>query len=934
MRLFSNEPALLRRLWAWTACVVMGTPAGLYAQSYVISTFAGGSPAPATAAATGTVIGYPGRVYANSAGNIYFTALNSVFMLSSGVITRIAGNGRPGYSGDGGPATSAQLNGPQGLAFDSAGDMYIADTLNQVVRMVSAASGTITTVAGTGTPGLNGDYGPATQALLQLPTAVAVDASGNLYICDSANNAIRQVSASTGLIVPYLGNYIQGFAGDTTGQISLNDPTDIFFDSAWNLWIADYGNGRIREYGTNGIASTVVGGGTTYTEGGFALAAALAGPHGVVVDSASNIYIADADDNRVFKVTASTSRINTLAGTGSYGFSGDGGAANAALLNTPTSVAIDPSGNVYFVDLYNARVRMVSTSGTVTTIAGNGGISYSGDGGAAENAIMNGPTSVAYSSTGTYIADTGNQRIRQVSTGGTISTVAGTGTPGFSGDNGPASNAQLSYPNAVAVDASGFLYIADTGNQRVRKVVNGTINTIAGNGTSGYSGDGGSAVNANLNAPSGLVVDNAGDVYIADFGNQVVREVSVSGTISTIAGNGTQGYSGDGGNATAAQLNGPLGLALDSSGNLYIADSGNHVVRVVTPGGNISTFAGNNVLGYSGDSGPALQAELSTPAGLVFDSSGNLYVSDSGVSVVRMVAPGGVITTIAGTGSAGYTGDGGPATQATFDVIAGLTLDTSGDLYVADSGNSVVRLLQPVAPAPSTGVIVNAASNTLGPIAPGEAVTVFGSGIGPASVITSQPDQLGNIPQQLAGTVVYFNGVPAPIVYTWTRQIGVVVPYEVTPGTSKVAVKFGDQVSLELPVNVASSAPALYTANGSGQGQAMAVNRDTGVANTVATPVLHGSLITLYVTGAGDVSPSAPDGSPNGAGLAHPLLPVTATIGGVSATVSYAGGDNGLAPGMIRVDVSVPTNVSGNAVPVAVNVGDASSQSGVTIAVQ
>ena len=931
MRLFWGKPAARRRWWALWACLGVAAPAGLYAQSYVISTVAGGSPAPATAAATSTVIGMPGRVRLDSAGNVYFTALNSVFKLSSGVLTRVAGNGRPGYSGDGGPATSAQLNGPQGIAFDSAGDMYIADTLNQVVRMVAASSGNITTVAGNGTPGLDGDYGQATQAVLHLPTAVAVDASGNLYICDSANNAIREVT--NGLMIPYLGNYIQGYAGDTTGQISLNNPSDIFFDGSGNLWIADYGNGRIREFGTNGIASTVVGGGSTFTENGFPLATALAGPHSVAVDSANNIYIADADDNRIFKVTASTNRITTLAGTGSYGFSGDGGAANAAPLNTPTSLALDPSGNVYFIDLYNARVRMVSSSGTLSTVAGNGGAYYSGDGGPAQNAIMNGPASVAFSSTGAYIADTVNQRIRQVSTSGIISTVAGSGAPGFSGDNGPAAKAQLFYPYGIAVDASGFLYIADTGNQRVRKVVNGTINTIAGNGTSGYSGDGSSAVNASLNAPVSLAVDSAGNVYISDFGNHVVREVSVSGIISTIAGNGTQGYSGDGAKATAAQLNGPEGLALDSSGNLYIADSGNHVVRMVTPTGAISTFAGNNGLGYSGDGGQAIQAQLATPTGLAIDSAGNLYISDSGVNVVRRVAPGGVITTVAGTGSAGYSGDGGPATQATFDAAAGIALDNAGSLYVTDAGNNVVRLLQPVSPSPSAGAVVNAASNALGPIAPGEAVTLYGSGIGPANVTSSQPDPLGNVPDQLAGTVVYVNGVPAPIVYTWTRQIGVVIPYEVTPGTARVAVKFGNQISLDLPVKIVSSAPALYTADGSGQGQALALNHDTGTINTAATPVAHGSLITLYITGAGAISPVAPDGSPNAAGLAHPLLPVTATVGGVPTTVAYAGGDNGLAPGMIRLDVSVPSDVSGSAVPVVVKVGDASTQTGVTIAV-
>ncbi len=704
------------------ACALMGAPGTLLAQSYVVSTVAGGSPAPATGAATSAALGLPGRVATDPSGNVYFTALNSVFRLSSGTLTRVAGNGRPGYSGDNGPATSAQLNAPQGLFIDTAGDIYIADSQNQVVRYVAASTGIITTVAGNGTPGSNGDYGVPTSAQLHLPTAVAVDSSGALYICDSANNVIRQVA--NGTIVPYLGNYIPGFTGDTTSEISLNNPTDIFFDNAWNLWIADYGNGRIREFGTDNITATVVGGGTTYTEGGFPLATALAGPHSVRVDTAGNIYIADLDDNRVRIVTQSTGRITTLAGTGPLGFTGDGGAANAAQINTPTSIAIDAAGNLTFVDLYNSRVRAVSSSGTINTVAGNGSTYYSGDGGAAQNALMNGPAAVAVSSSGVYIADTSNQRIRQINLAGTISTIAGNGTSGFAGDNGPAASAQVSFPSALAVDASGFVYIADTGNQRVRKIVNGTITTIAGNGSSGYTGDGAAATSATLNSPSGLVVDGAGNVYISDYGNNAVRKVSAAGVITTVAGSGSQGYSGDGFAATSAQLNGPLGLALDASGNLYIADSLNHVVRIVSPSGTIATFAGTGGLGNLGDGGLAVNALLSTPTGLAVDLLGNLYISDSGVSGVRVVTAAGSITTIAGNGTSGYSGDGGPGNKAQFKSIAGIATDVQGDIYVADRGNNAIRLLQLVSPVPSTGAVISAASKLVGALAPGESVTI------------------------------------------------------------------------------------------------------------------------------------------------------------------------------------------------------------------
>jgi len=923
----------MRLCWGLVACAQFGT---LWAQSYVISTVAGGAPAPATASATSVAIDLPGRVAADPSGNIYFTSLNSVFRLSNGAITRVAGNGEPGYSGDGGAALSAQLNDPQGLAIDSAGDIYIADMQNQVVRYVAAATGIITTVAGNGTPGLNGDYGPPLQAQLDLPTAVALDANHNLYICDSANNVIRWIS--NGVITPYLGNYIPGDAGDGGSSISLNNPTDIFFDSQWNLWIADSGNGAVREYGTNSITSTVVGGGTTYTEDGFATASVLGNPRSVAVDSSGNVYIADAADNRVRKVTTANllgpaAKITTLAGAGSYGFSGDGAAANLAEINTPSGVGVDQAGDVYIVDLFNFRVRMVNSSGVISTVAGNGVLRYAGDGGPAQTAQMRGPSAVAVSTAGVYIADTDNQRIRQINTSGTISTVVGNGTPGFAGDGAAATSAQVSFPAAVATDASGNLYFADTNNQRVRKVVSGTISTVAGNGTTGYTGDGGSAVNATLNSPSGLAFDKAGNLYIADFSNNVVRKVS-NGVISTFAGSGLQGYVGDGGQATAAGLHGPLGLAFDAAGNLYIADSGNHAVRIVTPGGVISTFAGNGNLGDTGDGGLAINAQMANPYGVAVDASGNVDISDSGADRIRQVSPAGVITTIAGNGTAGYAGDGGPGTSAKLSAVEGIAFDTQGDLYLADQGNNVIRMLQLALPVPSAAAIVNAASNLVGPVAPGEWVTIYGSGLGPTTLITSQPTPTGATPLQLAGTVISFNGVPAPIFYTWSQQVGVVVPYEVTPGSASVGVQFVNQASAQLSVTVAASAPGLFTANGSGTGEALAFDRTTGTWNTVTSPASQGNVISLYATGAGDVTPTEPDGTPDSPGLAVPLLPVTATIGGVTASVVYVGGDTGLPPGMIRVDVAVPGGVHGSAEPVAVKIGAASSQTGVTVALQ
>jgi sugar lactone lactonase YvrE len=348
--------------------------------------------------------------------------------------------------------------------------------------------------------------------------------------------------------------------------------------------------------------------------------------------------------------------ITTFAGGGV----GDGGPAVNAAVNNPSAVAVDTAGNLYITDSGNNRVRKVSTSGTITTVAGNGTPGFSGDGGPAADASLNNPSAVAVDSAGNlYIADAHNHRVRKVSVSGTITTIAGTGGFGYSGDGGSATSAELYFPQGVAVDAAGNLFIADTNNDRVRKVsVSGTITTVAGNGS---SGDGGPAIDASLSFPQGVVVDAAGNLYIADTSNHRVRKVSVSGTITTIAGVGSSGYSGDGGSAIDATVFFPRGVAVDAAGNLFIADTSNHRVRKVSVSGTITTVAGN---GSSGDGGPAIDASLSFPQGVVVDAAGNLYIADINNHRVRKVSVSGTITTVAGNGTPGFSGDGGPATKA------------------------------------------------------------------------------------------------------------------------------------------------------------------------------------------------------------------------------------------------------------------------------
>ena len=330
----------------------------------------------------------------------------------------------------------------------------------------------------------------------------------------------------------------------------------------------------------------------------------------------------------------------TVAGTGTVGYSGDNGPAVSATFASPSAVAYDASGNLYIADSNNNVVRMVSPSGTVTTVAGTGQQGFGGDGGLATSALLDTPTGIAVDAHGNlYIADSHNNRIREVS-GGTITTIAGNGVAGFSGDGGAATSAGLDLPSAVAVDASGNLYIADTNNDRIREVSGGTISTVAGNGVQSFAGDGGAATAASLDSPTGVAVDASGNLFIADRHNQRIREVS-SGVITTVAGSGavnfSGSYSGDGGSATAATLARPSGIAIDAAGNLYIADTDNQRLRKVG-GGAIATIAGSGTQGYGGDAGAATAALLNTPRGAAIDGQGNVVVADELNQRLRSVA--------------------------------------------------------------------------------------------------------------------------------------------------------------------------------------------------------------------------------------------------------------------------------------------------------
>ncbi|GGG86553.1 NHL repeat-containing protein [Edaphobacter dinghuensis] len=341
---------------------------------------------------------------------------------------------------------------------------------------------------------------------------------------------------------------------------------------------------------------------------------------------------------------ADAQTISTYAGNGTAGFSGNGGAATSAEIDFPSGVGTDSSGNLYIADFDNNRVRKVTLStGIITAFAGNGTVGYSGDGGAAVNAEFEYPYDVAVDSSGNaYISDSSGCRVRKVVPAGTISTIAGNGNCGYSGDGGAATSAEL-IPTGIAVDSSGNVYIADGNNSRIRKVTvsTGIITTVAGNGTAGDTGDGGAATSAELDTPYGVAVDGSGNIYIADVSANVIRKVTAStGIISRVAGNGTRGYSGDGGAATSAELEQPRGITVDSSANIYIADSLNYRIRKVTAStGIITTYAGDGTRGYSGDGGSPTAAELNVPYDVAVGSSGVIYIADQYNSRIRAVTP-------------------------------------------------------------------------------------------------------------------------------------------------------------------------------------------------------------------------------------------------------------------------------------------------------
>src|SRR2546425_11373876 len=496
------------------------------------------------------------------------------------------------------------------------------------------------------------------------------------------NGAAQTITTYAGPPVPVLGALAPTQYFDRTEGIAP--------DSAGGFYFSSSPENRVYRVAADGVLSLIAGTGTSgfSGDGGPAVSARLSYPGNLVVDGGGNLYIADWGNDRIRKVNTE-GIISTIAGNGKERFEGDGGAATPASLNGPREVAVDPAGNVYIADRGNSRIRKVDTVGLISTIAGNGTSGFSGDGGLATAASFDAWSLAVDVSGSLYITDARNHRVRKVNAAGIISTVAGDGGDIFGGDGGPATATSV-LPVDIFVDPGGNLYLADA-SYRVRKVNgDGIITTIACNGTSGFTGDGGPATAASC-VPYRVARDSAGNLYVADGSSRRIRKVSAAGIITTVAGRGTGQSSGDGGPATLAELIQPLGVAVDPAGNVYIADEGSNRIRKVNTAGIISTIAGNGKQGFDGDGGPATSASLYEPSGVAVDLAGNVYISDAGNFRIRKVNPAGVISTVAGRGTSGFTGDGGPASSAQL-VPRGVAVGVQADLYIADGSLRIRRV--------------------------------------------------------------------------------------------------------------------------------------------------------------------------------------------------------------------------------------------------
>ena len=794
------------------------------AQTYRISTLFGDFDPLEEVPIAEAWVRHPTGLAVDSEGSLYFVDRDTFRVRKvdpSGQVSTVAGSGLVGYSGDGGPATSARLGERvEGLALDGEGNVYIADTDNHRIRRVDR-SGTIATIAGTGLWGTQGDGGPATSAGLTAVYGLATDAAGNLYVADTWDDKIRKIDAS-GTITTVAGTGEEGRGGDggPATEARLDKPRGVAVDAAGNLYIADSDNHLVRRVDPSGTITTIAGTGDRgfSGDGGPATEAALAEPHAVTVDSVGNIYIADSGNGVVRRVGAD-GLISTVAGIPRAPSVGAAELPSGTEIGFPRALAPGRSGELFVADSYRDSILRLDAAGTIETFVGLGQPDLDRPGGAAVDSAGN-----------VFVADSSSHRILKIDTTGIATTVAGSGEQGDSGDGGPARNAAFSFPGDVAVDRDGSIYIADTYNNRIRKVDSGgVLTTVAGTGEPGFRGDGGPASQARFESPVAVAIGSDGAIYVADRGNRRIRKIDNSGVVTTIAGNGEYGRAQPGVRATQSPLGWLSDVAVDSQGRIYIPDERSHRVLRVDLAGVLTAVVGTGESGALGDGGPATSARLWRPSGVAVSDSDTLYIADTGNALIRRLSPEGTITTVAGSGIEGFDGDGAPATMFALHRPTRVAAVSDERVVAIDSGNSRVRVLTAEAPRPEIIAVLNGASRAVA-IAPGSVAVISGSEL--ATGIASAPvlPRALPLPTALLDTTVTLTDRTET---SWARrsaglfsvspdEITFQVPEGTAIGLVIVTVHREGDVSERRAIQVTSVAPGLFAANGDGRGVAAA----------------------------------------------------------------------------------------------------------------
>jgi len=712
---------------------------------------------------TGVAVDAATNVYVSDTGN--YTIRKIAQVGTNWVVTTLAGSPTLGGTNDG-TGTAAHFNGPAGMATDIAGNIYVTDGF--AIRQVTPA-GVVTTLAGSGfqagsNDGTNGvaRFGVTVSGG---PKSVAVDGSTNIYVADTYNDTIRKITPlGTNWITTTIAGSVGaiGFADGTNAVPRFDNPYGVAIDSGGNLYVSDSPSETIRKIafnGTNRIVTTIAGSLLVFgSDDGTNEAARFQTPEGLAADSAGHLYVADFGNSLIREITPVGTNwvVTTLAGeVGGPGLVD--GVGNAARFNIPHGVAVDTASNLYVSDTFNHTIRRITPAGVVTTIAGSPGNHGFSDGvGTAQSARFSTPQGLSVdTASNLYVADSANQTIRKITPSAVVTTFAG--QPGITGSaNGTGTGASFKNPNATAVDPDGIVYVADSGNRTIRKILSdGTVSLFAGStGLQGTNDGVGTA--ARFSSPQGIAVDNLGTTYVADQGGDTIRKITSGGSVTTLAGLGNSSGTNDG-VGSAARFTGPLGVAVDSSGNVYVSDTGNNTIRMITPGGTVTTLAGT--AGLSGNTdGTNNVARFNAPRGITVDNAGNIYVADASSSTIRKLVINGtncIVTTLAGT--AGQTGSvDGTGSGARFHFVGGVAADRAGNLYATDKSNDDIRKITPA------GVVTTFAGT------PGLTGTADGSGAaaqfyGPEDLTV---DSAGNI-----YVVEFFNNAVRKIAPSGTNWI-------------------------------------------------------------------------------------------------------------------------------------------------------------------